>query len=230
MAFPNRGHLGDGRQETEWDALQKRIGAFKDQDGATVISEEGLNQLVDEVMEKVDPMEHKTIEQLHTLEDDIDDDVLAAYRNKRMAELKAQVARNKFGDLVQISAQDWKREVTDVVGFDVVVLLWLSGIPQANLMSSIFRQLARKFKDVKFVQIKATDAIPKFPEHQCPTILVYRTGNIIQQWVCLTPFNGDDTTADDVEWELAEAGVLKTDMQEEPHHKRQQGSISFNIR
>eukprot|EP00298_Acanthocystis_sp_HF-20_P002116 c12569_g1_i1.p1 GENE.c12569_g1_i1~~c12569_g1_i1.p1 ORF type:complete len:126 (-),score=53.51 c12569_g1_i1:52-429(-) len=123
----NRGHLGDGKTETEWDMLQRTIGAFRDEDGSIAIDEEKLGNFVEEVAKNIDPLEYKSLEQLDELEDDEDEEILNIYRKKRIEEMKAQATKNKFGELYYIQAPDWKQQVTEVKDAYVVVLLWLRG-------------------------------------------------------------------------------------------------------
>ena len=49
-------------------------------------------------------------------EDDLDfddeDDFLKEYKAKRMAQMKESAARPKFGDVIEITKQDWEYHVT----------------------------------------------------------------------------------------------------------------------
>eukprot|EP00298_Acanthocystis_sp_HF-20_P002117 c12569_g1_i2.p1 GENE.c12569_g1_i2~~c12569_g1_i2.p1 ORF type:complete len:229 (-),score=111.04 c12569_g1_i2:76-762(-) len=226
----NRGHLGDGKTETEWDMLQRTIGAFRDEDGSIAIDEEKLGNFVEEVAKNIDPLEYKSLEQLDELEDDEDEEILNIYRKKRIEEMKAQATKNKFGELYYIQAPDWKQQVTEVKDAYVVVLLWLRGIPDAELLRAAFLEAAGKWKDVKFVQIKATDAIPNYPQNRVPTVLLYKDSNIAKQWIGISSFGGSDTNIDDLEWELSQAGVIKSDMLDPPRGRSGHEMLRVNIR
>ena len=54
----------------------------------------------------------------------------------------------------------------------------------------ILEKLARKFPDVKFLQILYTDCIPNYPEKNLPTLLVYRDDDLLTQFVGLSVFGG----------------------------------------
>ena len=55
------------------------------------------------------------------------------------------------------------------------------------------REIARIFGDLKFCEIRADLCIEGYPEKNCPTILVYHDGNIIQQTVTLKDLGGQRT-------------------------------------
>lgn len=78
-----------------------------------------------------------------------------------------------------------------------------------------------KFVHTKFVRVKATDAIPNYPDSKCPTLLVYRDGKVLQQHVGLDVFSGQKTDVDDLEWALSKCGAVTTDLLEAPSRKKQ---------
>ena len=79
--------------ETEWDSLQRKFGNLPPKP-ARETEEEKTKQLVD-ALESVDPLASKSLSQLDELEDDIEEDVLQKYREKRIQELKRQQKRNR---------------------------------------------------------------------------------------------------------------------------------------
>jgi Phosducin len=82
-------------------------------------------------------------------------------------------------------------------------------------------ELSAKFVHTKFVKARATDAIPNYPDSKLPTLLVYKTGKVIRQFVGLESFAGLKTTADDLEWALAKTGAIITEMVDEPSKEDQ---------
>ena len=65
-------------------------------------AEAQVKAVVDEAVASYDPLEKATLDELDELEDAEDEDVLAAYRKKRMAEKKAAAAAARFGKVVHI--------------------------------------------------------------------------------------------------------------------------------
>ena len=57
-----------------------------------------------------------------------DDDFMKQYREKRLAQMQANMLRNKFGSLIEISQVDYKQEVTNApADLYVVVFLYKQG-------------------------------------------------------------------------------------------------------
>lgn len=69
-------------------------------------------------------MESKTLDELDELEDEEDEKILLEYRNKRIAELKELASKSKYGEVKEISGEDYVQEVNNA-GDDVWVVLHL---------------------------------------------------------------------------------------------------------
>jgi len=130
--------------------------------------------------------------------------------------MKAERAKKKYGDVREITEAEFQRECKDENGGTVVLLLFLPTQPASDVMNSCLKDLARKYEEVKFVKLLGNRAIKDFSENQCPTIMCYEKGEVTCQFVGLSHFAGFKTTADVVEWELADLNVLDTDMDEDP--------------
>ena len=65
---------------------------------------------------------------------------------------------------------------------------------ESRLLSELWREMAKKYGDVKFCEIKANLCIEHYPERNTPTILVYRDGDIRKQVVTLKEFGGIKVT------------------------------------
>ena len=83
-------------------------------------------------------------------------------------------------------------------------------------MDARLLDLSTKFRHTKFVKCKASDAIKNYPDSRCPTLLVYKAGIVLKQFVGLSAFAGSSTTADDIEWGLSTVGAVQTEMTEKP--------------
>ena len=60
-------------------------------------------------------------------------------------------------------------------------------------MIEIWRELARKFGDVKFCQMRADLCIDGYPDKNTPTVLIYKDGDVKRQIVTLRELNGTGT-------------------------------------
>ncbi len=79
-------------------------------------------------------------------------------------------------------------------------------------MDARLLSLSEKFPHTKFVKCKASDAIKNYPDSRCPTLLVYKAGKVLKQFVGLGAFAGTKTVEADIEWALSKTGAVKTDM------------------
>lgn len=69
-------------------------------------------------------MEILTLDELDELEDDEEEQILQAMKAKRLQEMKQEMAKKKFGHVLEISAQDYVQEVNKA-GEGVWVILHL---------------------------------------------------------------------------------------------------------
>lgn len=225
--------LGTGgkKESTEWDDILKSKGIIPEKTEEE-LAEEQLKELVEETVEAYDPHEHKSLNQLdEDLEDEDSDEerILQSYRDRRLEQLKADAMRVKYGPGIKyISSVDWKMEVTQApADIYVIVHLFQQSIEACEVINDRLMELSGKFRTTKFVKCKATDAIKNYPDEKCPTILVYKDGKVLKQFVGLKAFSKSIPTADDIEWALSRLSVVETDMIEPPKSSQ---SNRFNIR
>ena len=56
---------------------------------------------------------------------DDDDDFMKQYREERLAQMKEQAARPKFGSVIEISKPEWEMEIQRApAGVNVMILLY----------------------------------------------------------------------------------------------------------
>jgi len=214
--------LGTGgkRETTEWDDILKEKGIIP-QKTEEELAEEALKEVIEETIDNYDPHENKNLEELDEDLEDADSDeeaILEQYRQRRLAQMKAEAMRPKFGPgVTYVSAADWKREVTEAGGgIHVVVHLFQAGIEKCKLMDARLLELSQKFRHTKFLKCKATDAIKNYPDARCPTLLVYKDGKVLKQFIGLGVFAGNKTSVEDIEWGLSQIGAVESEMVEPP--------------
>lgn len=210
--------MQDPNADTEWnDQLRKRgiIPPKMGKDGDLELTEDSIAQLLDERIKKeedkiagVKNWEDMTLEEIEALEDDEDERVLENIRRQRMAELMEKQKAAKFGDVREISAEDYKREVNNA-GEDVWVVLHLykTGIPLCALINQQINQLSKKYPQIKFLKSISTVCIPNFPDQNLPAIFIYHNGKIHKQMVSELSFGGMNMTVEELDFRLNRAGV-----------------------
>lgn len=113
-----------------------------------------------------------------------------------MAEISILQKASVHNQVYPIQKPDYSREVTEASSkYFVLVNLTssLSNNIESSLLDDLWRQMAVKYGDVKFCQIRADLCIEGYPEKNCPTILVYKDGDIKKQIITLREFRGVKT-------------------------------------
>ena len=92
---------------------------------------------------------------------------------------------------------DYSTEVTEASSKYFVLVNLTSSMGtnvESRLLSEIWRQLAPKYGDIKFCEMRADMCIEGYPERNTPTILAYKDGDIKRQIVTLRELGGVRTT------------------------------------
>lgn len=223
--------MQDPNADTEWNDILRKKGILPPKELPTEEEDEEAEQLVQQSIVKT--YENMTLEELEENEDEFSEDDEAAmemYRQKRLAEWKAKQLRNVFGELVEISGQDYIQEVNKAGdGIWVVLHLYKQGIPLCSLINQHLSSLARKFPETKFLKSISTTCIANYPDRNLPTIFVYHQGEMKAQFIGPLVFGGMNLTCDELEWRLSESGAVKTDLEENPR-KQIQDQLITSIR
>ena len=137
-------------------------------------------------------------EELETADDD-EERILLRLRQQRMQELSSSAKMARFGRVYPISRPDYTREVTDAskddispAGTGVVCFLYHPSMDTSKLLAGYLDTLAAKHPATKFVSIVGSQCIPNYPDHNLPTLLIYRNGELRRQIVGLRPEIGLD--------------------------------------
>lgn len=130
---------------------------------------------------------------------------------KRLAELSTLQQTSLFNQVYPLQKVDYAREVTEASNnaFVLVNLTSQGGNVESRVLTELWRQLAAKFGDIKFCEIRADMCIEGYPERNTPTILVYKDTEIKKQLVTLRELNGPRTKMEDLEQLLVDIGAVK---------------------
>lgn len=208
-------------EDTEWnDALRKH--GILPQKEKEVTEEEIINLVEQTVQEKIvdgKKISELNLDELDELEDEEDERVLQEYRAKRIAEMKAAAEKAKYGDVREISAEDYMEQVNKAGdGVYVVLHLYKQGIPLCALINQHLNTLAFKFPATKFLKSISTTCIPNYPDKNLPTLFVYFEGEMKTQLIGPLSFR-NNITADELEYMLGQAGAVDTTITEDPRPK-----------
>lgn len=156
-------------------------------------------------------LEGKDVDELDELEDLEDEEFLEQYRQRRLQELNALQKKSKHGSIYPITKPEYSREVTEASqeGPVFVNLTSSVGNVETRILSELWRQAAQEYSDVKFCEMRASQAIEGYPEKNCPTILVYNKGDIVKQIVTLMTVGGVKVGMAEIDKLLIEVGAIR---------------------
>ena len=120
-------------------------------------------------------------------------------RQQRLAELSRVTRTSIYNQVYPLQKPDYFKDVTETSHKAFVLVHLTSSLGtniESRLLTELWRDLARKFGDVKFCEMRADLCIEGYPERNTPTILVYRDGDIKKQVVTLRELAGTATTID----------------------------------
>lgn len=156
-------------------------------------------------------LEGRDLDELDELEDDEDEAFLEIYKQKRMAELSNLQKKSIHGDVYPISKPEYQREVTDASKNGPVLVNLMASMGtnvESRVLSELWRQAAKEYGDIKFCEIRASQAIENYPDRNCPTILIYNKGDIVKQVVTLLTLGGVRTNMRHIDDLLVEVGAV----------------------
>lgn len=134
---------------TEWFDLQVKHGNYLPKEKEATLAEIQLKAQEkheeDNKLENV--LDRKNMEEINDLEDDLDfdDEFMREYMAKRRAELEDRATNYKFGSVIEISRDEYIREVTNADPESFVVLhLYQNSNEFCNLINMHLPELAKQ--------------------------------------------------------------------------------------
>ncbi|XP_038206546.1 viral IAP-associated factor homolog [Zerene cesonia] len=210
-------------EDTEWNDVLRAKGILPQKEKE--ISEEQIVNMLEQTIQQKQAEKDKQLSELDLdgldeLEDSEDEAVIEQYRRKRIAELKLLAEKPKFGEVREISGQDYVQEVNKAgEGIWVIIHLYKQGIQQCALLNQHLKELAAKYPYTKFLKAIAQTCIPNFPERNLPSVFVYFEGELKKQFVGPHELRGTSLTTDELEYLLGQVGAVDTKIKEDPRPK-----------
>ncbi|KAI6251407.1 Phosducin-like protein 2 [Erysiphe necator] len=202
--------IDDPNADTEWNDILRKHGIIPQKPPSpTLLVEEAI--LESRRLAHENRLEGKDLDELDELEDLEDEEFLATYRQQRMREIQKLYKKSIHGTVYPITKPDYSREVTDAsTSFTVLVLLTSTNV-ESRKLSELWKQIACKYPEMKFCEMRAEMAIEGYPERNCPTILIYKEREILRQVVSLKTLGGLNVQVMDIENLLLDVGVIVED-------------------
>ncbi|KAL1465308.1 hypothetical protein WDU94_004890 [Cyamophila willieti] len=213
--------MGDNYEEdTQWNDILRQKGIIPPKKEKEITEEDIVNIVEQTVNQKCGKdgkaMEDMNLSDLDELEDEEDERVLAEYRAKRIAEMKAMAARSK---VLEINGDTYVSEVNNAGEAVWVVLhLYRQGIPLCSLINHHLTELAAKFPTTKFIKSISTTCIPNYPDKNLPTLFIYYEGKMKTQMVGSEEFR-TNMSVEELEYILGQVKAVPTSITEDPRPK-----------
>ncbi|KAI0595277.1 thioredoxin-like protein [Biscogniauxia sp. FL1348] len=202
--------IDDPNADTEWNDILRKHGVIPEKPPSpTPMIEEAI--LEGRRIAHENRLEGKELDELDELEDEEDEAFLEIYRQKRMQELNNLSKKAIHGSVYPISKPEYSREVTEASNNGPVFVNLTSPMGtniESRVLSELWRQAAKEYGDIKFCEIRADKAIENYPDRNCPTILVYKNGDIVKQIVTLVTIGGVRTNMMAIDDLLVEVGAV----------------------
>ncbi len=97
--------------------------------------------------------------------------------------------------MYEIAKDEWIREVTECSNSCyVLAFLYQDYVEDCRLLENILTVTAGKFKYVKVVKIRSTQASENWPDKNLPTIFVYHEGKLAHTLMTLKDLGGKSAT------------------------------------
>lgn len=180
MADPNHPLHPRMTQTTEWDDILIEKGIRSALDNLDIPEAEGIVYSINNKFSDSEAASHSDTDDL-LLDSENEEDVLAKYRAKRIAEM----SKITFMDITEISKSDFLVEVNEASKSNfTIVFLYNPSCTNSQLLEVQLKEAAKEWKYVKIVKILSQRCIENYPEKNVPTLLFYSKGE------CLTSLVG----------------------------------------
>ncbi|XP_056393930.1 phosducin-like protein isoform X1 [Hyla sarda] len=194
-------------QKRELEQLVKRLSMTC----KSHLDEEKDKQKQKELEEKLNGK--MTLQDYNMLNQDDDEDFLEQYRKQRIEEMKQQLCQSQV--YKQVFDIQSGQEFLDSVDKEhkntvVIILIYEDEIPGAEAASGSLICLASEYPGVKFCKVKSSllGTSSRFTKNALPALLVYKSGELVGNFVRITDQLGDDFFAVDLEAFLHECSLL----------------------
>jgi len=215
--------MEDPNEDTEWNDVLRAKGIIPPKQEKKDITEDDIVNMLEQTIQKKTgekALEDMDLDELDELEDEEEERILLQMRKQRIAEITELQQKSRFGDVREISANDYVEQVNKAGdGIYVVLHLYKQGIQQCALINDYMVRLAAKFPTTKFLRAVSTTCIPNYPDKNLPTIFVYYEGSMKTQLAGPDELRGTNLTVEEFEFLVGKAGAVPTDIKEDPKPK-----------
>lgn len=166
------------------------------------------------VQSALDEEREKAAQEDPELAELLNDDFLVTYQKKRMQEMMLQSQHNlKFGELIFLKdGSDFLKAVDqEHKAVKVVVHIYEENVDACRAMNDCLKVLSKIYDNVKFCAILGSRAgmSRDFKISGVPALLIYKSGQLVGNFVRLSDDLGNDFCPEDLQGYLVEHGMLE---------------------
>lgn len=200
----------DPNEDTEWNDILRDHNILPPKPiSQSEIENEKIDNLIE--LEKQKDLERIILENPDDLDSE-DEAFYKEYKKKRFEELKTLVGKMKFGSVYPISKNEYEEQVTNA-SKENIVLVHISSSEKTDsiLLSSLLRELASKYPELKVCEILSHRCLENYPISNCPTLIIYENTQIKIQYITLAELGGSSCSLTILEKALIKLSILKPD-------------------
>ncbi|XP_053325714.1 phosducin [Spea bombifrons] len=154
-----------------------------------------------------------SMQEYELIHDKEDENCLQKYRKQCMQNMHQRLSFGpKYGYLCELKSGDEFLEAIEKEqkSTTVIVHIYADDIKGCEALNNCLTCLALEYPTVKFCKIKSADtgAGERFSKDVLPTVLVYKAGELLSNFISITENLNDEFFAGDVESYLNEYGLL----------------------
>lgn len=162
---------------SEWEDIHVKLGNYNARPYEKPQSEFTAEAI--EKLENYDVLAKKNLDELDELEDDLDEQFLEEYKQKRIDEMKKVAEKPHFGSVYEINREEYLTHVTNAPKDSYVFLhLYQDCLEKCKLINELMTRMAPKYPLIKFVKIVSTRCIENFPDNKLPCFIIYKEGKM----------------------------------------------------
>lgn len=98
----------------------------------------------------------------------------------------------------------------------VIMLVYKPKNRASDILLHCINVLSKRLPHIHFYVIALSPALSHVPENHCPLLMCYDQSRVVGSFPQLAEFRGSATGPLDVEWKLAQCGIIDSSLQEDP--------------
>mmetsp|Transcript_16236 Transcript_16236/g.33364 ORF Transcript_16236/g.33364 Transcript_16236/m.33364 type:complete len:367 (+) Transcript_16236:44-1144(+) len=144
-----------------------------------------------------------------------EEEFMKSYRDARLTQLKHAARYPIYGTLLEVDAFEFAELVDDMdPRSHLVIHMYEPYVEGCKRINNMLDELSRRMRWCQVARLHCFKANPNFDPVALPVIMVYRGGEMVENFVKVTDVLPKDFKVDDLQWLLENAGVVNPESAE----------------